>query len=163
MSQSSFDKSKLRSRGSIKSSGKYNHIQPKISSFRASSRNKFSREEQGSVTDLGSTTSRPKIPLSKIKPIASTKGNKDTFVMQTSRNSISNANINFEYLKNNFMKRQTSRSRPGSNRGSIQEENKRNAVMTSGQYKTNLSGINKSSRVASGVLRTETGESSTML
>lgn len=42
------------SRGSIvggKSTSKYHHIQPKISSFRASSRNKF-REEQGSVTEL---------------------------------------------------------------------------------------------------------------
>ena len=73
--------------------------------------------------------------------------------MQTSRNSIQNSNNNFEFLKNNFMQgtksslgRQQSKPKHQNrvnSRGSIHEETKRNQVLPSGQYKTNLSGINK--------------------
>jgi hypothetical protein len=95
--------------------------------------------------------------------------------MQTSRNSISNANNNFEFLKNNYMtstkssmgksgsqmKLQTKSSRINSTRGSIHDETKRNPILPSGQYKTNLSGINKTSTVVrtGAIKRTGSGES----
>jgi hypothetical protein len=74
-----------------KQSNKYQHIQPKISSFRASSRKSFreGQDEQGLQINI-----KPKIPASRVKP--SSKQNKDTFVMLSSRNSINNANHNFE-------------------------------------------------------------------
>lgn len=51
-------------------------------------------------------------------------------------------------------------SRVNSTRGSIHEETKRNTIMNSGYYKTNLSGINKQSNIirAGAIKRTGSGE-----
>lgn len=77
--------------------------------------------------------------------------------MLSSRRSISNANNNFEYLKNNII--QPSSIKPitiktnlktsrisSTTRGSVLEENNRNHA-ASGNYKTNFSGVNKNSNV----------------
>jgi len=73
---------------------RYQHIQPKISSFRASSRKKSKEETLGPIIQINS---KPKIPISKVKAVS--KANKETFVMQ--KNTITQANQNFETVKNN--------------------------------------------------------------
>ena len=92
-------------------STRYSHIQPKISSFRASSRKK-SREDlhSGENIQVGGgpiiqINNKPRIPSSRVKAV--TKQNKETFVMQ--KQGVSQANQNFETLKNNFMGYKASR------------------------------------------------------